>query len=977
MIRPIIIESSSRGRRLDPSQSRPRSLDIVGDNNRSVLAWILHALRQITTDAPLYVGGYHIEKIIESFPSLTLRYHEQRDHEGELGALCCCEPGAGSLLLMSASTVLLPGALEKMCSPPIARGVYEGGRSTGVFFIESQYVESTLVFAHELLRQDRRANLDALFDRLESVVSVDLDGLAAPVVDREAVARTIFRGKAQTLDNFAPLIRNATFLPRERLPLPEWKSSRDEALSRIMQAFPGQTLVVRSSASNEDGLHASSAGKYRTVLDIQEGDREGLAAAIDAVVESYAADGREPHKEDEVLVQPQVVDLQASGVLLTRDPRSGAPYFVINEDRTSGRSDVVTGGSEGVVQQQFVAWPGSESSALSADTRRVLDFGGELIDVSRLDALDVEYAIGNDGRCHLLQVRPLPAARQKSDLADDDVLDLVEGAHEFVSARMKPLAGLLGASTVLGVMPDWNPAEMIGLSPRPLALSLYQTLIGSDAWADARRLMGYRDVRSEPLIISVGGRPYVDVRASLNSFLPADLDDVTAERWVDACLQKLRAEPALHDKIEFEIALTCLAPDWTTASKRLREAGIDPIEFAGYLRPLTENILNGSVEPIARQIAVLDSLAERRERHSTEFASELGDQARKVTHYLRDCQRLGLVPFSILARYGFISMSFLRGFARTGIIDDGQYHAFLRAVPTVAGTIAEDLSRDLPASDLVGRYGHLRPNSYEITSPNYASDPDRYLRAPISANHVHTQERPEDILRGSARAIEQSLSDLGLNVSYDSLVKFMIGAIAGRERGKFEFMKNLNAALEGIAALGKFLDLDREKLSFLPIDDYLRLATDSFAHADRAQMRRRVAFNEKRWAATRAIRLPDVIRSADEVLAFRSEEWRANFITRKRIAARPVWLESVDPRPDLVGAIVITRAADPGYDWIFAHGIAGLVTEYGGAASHMSIRAAEFGLPAAIGCGALTIDSLRGAHLIELDCASERVRAIA
>ena len=41
----------------------------------------------------------------------------------------------------------------------------------------------------------------------------------------------------------------------------------------------------------------------------------------------------------------------------------------------------------------------------------------------------------------------------------------------------------------------------------------------------------------------------------------------------------------------------------------------------------------------------------------------------------------------------------------------------------------------------------------------------------------------------------------------------------------------------------------------------------------------------------------------------------------------------------------------------------------------MAIRAAEFGLPAAIGCGALVLESLRGAAAIELDCAAERVRA--
>ena len=51
------------------------------------------------------------------------------------------------------------------------------------------------------------------------------------------------------------------------------------------------------------------------------------------------------------------------------------------------------------------------------------------------------------------------------------------------------------------------------------------------------------------------------------------------------------------------------------------------------------------------------------------------------------------------------------------------------------------------------------------------------------------------------------------------------------------------------------------------------------------------------------------------------------------------------------GCIVLIESADPGFDWIFSHAITGLVTKYGGANSHMAVRCAEFGLPAAIGCG--------------------------
>ena len=31
-------------------------------------------------------------------------------------------------------------------------------------------------------------------------------------------------------------------------------------------------------------------------------------------------------------------------------------------------------------------------------------------------------------------------------------------------------------------MADWNPAEMIGSTPKPLAISLYSELITNDVW---------------------------------------------------------------------------------------------------------------------------------------------------------------------------------------------------------------------------------------------------------------------------------------------------------------------------------------------------------------------------------------------------------------------------------------------------------------------------------------------------------------
>mgnify|MGYP003314205154 CR=1 FL=1 len=65
-----------------------------------------------------------------------------------------------------------------------------------------------------------------------------------------------------------------------------------------------------------------------------------------------------------------------------------------------------------------------------------------------------------------------------------------------------------------------------------------------------------------------------------------------------------------------------------------------------------------------------------------------------------------------------------------------------------------------------------------------------------------------------------------------------------------------------------------------------------------------------------------------------------------------------------------------GFDWIFTRNIIGLVSQYGGANSHMAIRCAEFGLPAAIGCGERTFERLVGARKIELNAGEEILRPI-
>jgi phosphoenolpyruvate-protein kinase (PTS system EI component) len=66
-------------------------------------------------------------------------------------------------------------------------------------------------------------------------------------------------------------------------------------------------------------------------------------------------------------------------------------------------------------------------------------------------------------------------------------------------------------------------------------------------------------------------------------------------------------------------------------------------------------------------------------------------------------------------------------------------------------------------------------------------------------------------------------------------------------------------------------------------------------------------------------------------------------------------------------------SADPGFDWIFSCGINGFITMYGGANSHMAIRAAELEIPAIIGTGEMLYNEWAKANSLEIDCLNNRV----
>ncbi|MEO5373343.1 MAG: PEP-utilizing enzyme [Alphaproteobacteria bacterium] len=776
-----------------------------------------------------------------------------------------------------------------------------------------------------------------------------------------------FATKAETLERVASRLTVGRVLPFVHFSCGEWADRREEMLAGILGLpWGGGVLIVRSSAIGEDGPDSTQAGRFLSLGDIQ--GEAALALAIDQVIAAYADRGAAASIGHRVLIQPMLRDVVWSGVLFTVDPATGAPYMVINASG-DGDTAAVTSGRGATLDTHYV-WKYGDSSALPPRQAAVIALARECEALFGADALDIEFGfVGADPRPVLFQVRPLARAGRPEVDAETHRRLLANIATRIEQAgRRHPY--LCGERTVFGVMPDWNPAEIIGIRPRPLALSLYRNLVTESIWAYQRHNYGYRNLRSFPLMVDFLGLPYIDVRVSFNSFVPAEVDEPLAERLVNHYIDSLIAAPSLHDKVEFEIVLSCYTFDLPERLKRLERAGFAAAEtegLAGCLRRLTNRIINRDTGLWRIDLGRVEELEERRRAI---LDADL-DTVSKIYWLLENCKRYGTLPFAGLARAGFIAVQMLRSLVAVGVLSQREVDAFMAGLDTVSAAMGRDLRR-LDRASFLERYGHLRPGTYDILSPRYDEAPDRYFdwgavaRRPESAGH-----EPFALSLPQMRDITELLDRHGLEHDIVGLFDFLEAAIRGRESAKFIFSRSLSDALTLLRRLGAEVGLSAEDMSFADIAAVYELYSGSSAPGE--VLRDAIARGRARFRDAQRVVLPPLIVSAGQTWAFRQPPTEPNFITHGSVIG-PV--RTPDHDGDMTGAIIMIPSADPGFDWVFSRGIAGFITAYGGVNSHMAIRASELGLPAVIGAGEALFARWSAAQMIELDCSNHVVRML-
>lgn len=781
-----------------------------------------------------------------------------------------------------------------------------------------------------------------------------------------------FGTKAETLARLCGRLDSAEIPALMHFPVAAWRQDADALLEELVRRFAGVPVAVRSSALIEDSAAASSAGAYLSLLNVESGDRNAVIDAIGRVVDAMTG-----NPNDQVLIQAMVADVATSGVVMTYDLAFGAPYYVIDYDE-SGRTDLVTAGNG--LNKGLQIYRNADAGLIrSPRIRNLLRLARELERVTGERALDIEFAADRSGRLHLLQARRIALARSWHPITERRVARQLAFVERFVDARSAPRPGVLGQRTMLAVMPDWNPAEMIGTTPRPLAASLYRELITRDVWRTARASMGYRPMPPEELMVVINHHPYIDVRNSFNSFLPDGIDDATGTALVDAWLDRLTAHPEFHDKVEFEVVPTCM--DFTFAQDFRSRYGdllgaAERQHYAARLADLTRRALapDGTLD---RALAASRGLRQRTAAPgSTPPEGALAAAART----LQECREHGTLPFAVAARHAFIAEALLRSAVRRSALAADRLDEFRRSIQTVTSRMVADYlatlaGRQDPARFLAD-YGHLRPGTYEITSSRYDERNDLFL----DTRPPRDEPRPAPF-RPDARevaGIGQLLAESGFDgTTPEFLFDYARKAIAAREEIKFEFTRALSDALSGIVAWGNANGLSRDDLSFLDwsaLDQWL--VQPEFDDTDRHFL----ALSDlarRSHEASHGFRLSHVIGGARDVYVATANRSVPNFVGQGKATGHVVCLTPASPATTAVdGLIVCIENADPGFDWIFTRAPAALVTQFGGANSHMAIRCAEFGLPAAIGCGEQIFTRIAAGGLVELNCADRILRPV-
>lgn len=770
--------------------------------------------------------------------------------------------------------------------------------------------------------------------------------------------------KANTLQALQARIKKATIENLMIFTVGEIRTNPMQVVGDIHKAFGGRKIVIRSSSKGEDGFESSNAGHYESILGVNSDNSNEVIQALTEVYHSYGKDG-EVDDDEQILVQLQTFDVKYSGVCFTRDILRNRPYYVINYDDTGATDRVTSGGGGNTI---WIAQDAAEDK-IPIQWRTLFQAVRELELILTGMLLDIEFAVKQDGKVVIFQVRPLAASYKFG--RDTTVKKLIERKNvireKYINYSQRT------GNSILSDMAFWNPAEIIGDNPHRLDYSIYRDIITHRAWNDGLVPMGYRKV-SDNLMYQFGNKPYISLENSFLSLIPSSISNDLARKLCNYYCEKLKQDISAHDKIEFEIVYSCFDFQTDVRIKELVDHGftLDEVKtIRDALYQQTDHLINDYFEILKHDEEDIKKLEEIRRDVTikSKDANKVYKLADLITILLKAIKTYGTPQFSRQARFAFIAKALATTLRSKGYWTSREYDLFMATIETIATQFERDFSQYVKGlfskEQFDEKYGHLRAGTYDIRTFRYDQiDFSNFTHESTdSVSRVTNEILPPACITGAVNAIKS----VGFSFDAKTLLDFMKTSIEQRELFKFFFTKSLSMVIEMVAAVGERLGFDRYSMSFFDITEIQSFALYNEKESMRDYMKELLPVRQASYEEYSKIILPNVITKDIDIDFVQTINSRPNFITVKSVEGEVALLDE-QIFQDIEGKIVAIEKADPGYDWIFAKKIAGLITKYGGVASHMAIRCAEFEIPAAIGCGDKLYSYVTNLKRVKIDC---------
>jgi hypothetical protein len=356
----------------------------------------------------------------------------------------------------------------------------------------------------------------------------------------------------------------------------------------------------------------------------------------------------------------------------------------------------------------------------------------------------------------------------------------------------------------------WNPAEIIGVAPRPLEYSLYDEMLMQKTWSSSISRLGYQFVDAS-LMFKVGNKPYISMENTFDGLTPANLPQQLRYRLNKYYEKKLRANRTRHDRAVFEIIFNMYDFGTDDRLKELENEDFSLDEIAVLKKSLfriTDGVLRNHDKFLSedkgkldRMVAVRDMIAQNAPLEETNVMKLY----KYISELFEAIKEYNTPQFSRQARCDFMAVNFCRTLVEKGYVPKEDMIKFLEKIIPDRNVVRQ--VRDEEKKSVYD----IRNDEIGIINTDKAKHPGEKSTQPVKAEDAAS-------LLDKAE-IERALSEAGFEFTADEFINYITSAMQNREFFKNEFVTSLGMLLDIIRRLGDLLGIAREDMSYLEIHE--------------------------------------------------------------------------------------------------------------------------------------------------------------